>query len=541
MSKANESSGSKEEDHAERLSKLYLCRDTGKPRTLIIPLNQVLRKEGFRCLSYGNQSKAYQHHKVIMLVGATGAGKSTLINAMINYIIGTKWNDDYRFKIVDEVQSYSQAHSQTQITTLYTIHRNKHHTIPYTLTIIDTPGFGDTRGIERDKAIVHQIREFFSHPEDHHVDHLDAVGFVAKSTDARLTPTHKYIFDSMLALYGKDIEPNIMLLATFSDKARPKVISALREAEIRCEDNLFKFNNSALFATNVETTESDTDQDDLAIHHAYWKMGMKNMKSFFESLERLEPVSIFLTKEVLLERLRLENISEHLYQQIQAINTKVGQMKRDKKMLESQQGKTAQNAPFPIPCYAKTFEWVETEKKAMNCTTCEYTCHFPCSRMKISNYQCRVFDIKGKCTVCPRKCKTRDHSMQSVRKKPQLVKKMMTYKDIKGRYEKAAGRELSVQEVIQDLKTDIQDHFQCLQGLNFEAASCMRRLQEIALKPQISVKDHLDMFIEREKKDQELGWEDRVAELEIVKSRHEALECGGGVKYKARVLETIMN
>jgi septin family protein len=36
--------------------------------------------------------------------------------------------------------------------------------IDYDLNIIDTPGFGDTRGIIRDKAIVDQIREFFTTP-----------------------------------------------------------------------------------------------------------------------------------------------------------------------------------------------------------------------------------------------------------------------------------------------------------------------------------------------------------------------------------------
>ena len=36
-----------------------------------------------------------------MLVGATGSGKSTLIDGIINYITDVSWNDDFRFSLVD--------------------------------------------------------------------------------------------------------------------------------------------------------------------------------------------------------------------------------------------------------------------------------------------------------------------------------------------------------------------------------------------------------------------------------------------------------
>jgi hypothetical protein len=82
------------------------------------------------------------------------------------------------------------------------------------LHIIDTPGFGDTRGIIRDKAIVDQIREFFTTPGDQGISFLDAVCFVTQAPLARLTPPQRYIFDAILSVFGQDIASNIYVLIT---------------------------------------------------------------------------------------------------------------------------------------------------------------------------------------------------------------------------------------------------------------------------------------------------------------------------------------
>ena len=102
--------------------------------------------------------------KTILLMGATGSGKTTMINAMINYILGVEWDDDFRFILVDEeVTGGSQAHSQTQSVTAYDLHYQKGFRIPFSLTIVDTPGFGDSNGIGRDQEITTAVHNFFEH------------------------------------------------------------------------------------------------------------------------------------------------------------------------------------------------------------------------------------------------------------------------------------------------------------------------------------------------------------------------------------------
>ena len=94
-------------------------------------------------------------------MGETGAGKTTMVNAMINYVLGVEREDNFRFKLVDEQVQINTAHSQTQGVTAYDIHYREGFRIPFSLTIVDTPGFGSTKGLESDKEITSAIEKFF--------------------------------------------------------------------------------------------------------------------------------------------------------------------------------------------------------------------------------------------------------------------------------------------------------------------------------------------------------------------------------------------
>ena len=107
--------------------------------------------------------------------------------------------------------------SQTEWITCYTINQEEGSRLDYRLKIIDTPGFGDTRGLDRDNEIVRQLKELFSVLDQKGVGFIDAVCFLVKAPDARLTVIQKYIFMSIQSLFGKDIKKSICMLITFAD------------------------------------------------------------------------------------------------------------------------------------------------------------------------------------------------------------------------------------------------------------------------------------------------------------------------------------
>ncbi|CAL8366266.1 unnamed protein product [Boreogadus saida] len=202
--------------------------------------------EGCQRFIFGDDS--FKRNCTFMVLGATGAGKSTLINRMINYIMGVTWDDTFRFKLVDEDTNKYQAYSQTSEVTVYKLNHREGFQIDYSLTIVDTPGFGHTGGKDKDLLIVPKLQRLFS--AKHGVSEIDAICFVAQASLARLTESQKHVFNSMLNIFGKDVAENIRILVTFSDGTKPPVLEAIKEAEVpwsQDEDGSpihFKFNNS---------------------------------------------------------------------------------------------------------------------------------------------------------------------------------------------------------------------------------------------------------------------------------------------------------
>jgi len=144
-------------------------KNSGGMQLYTIPLTRKPTTRSSQAERYvfgdGRRSKVKVETKTILLMGATGSGKTTLINAMVNYIFGVEFEDPFRFVLIQEEGSTSspidQANSQTSKVTAYELHYEIGFRVPYTLIIVDTPGYGDTKGIVRDREITDSIEQFF--------------------------------------------------------------------------------------------------------------------------------------------------------------------------------------------------------------------------------------------------------------------------------------------------------------------------------------------------------------------------------------------
>lgn len=502
--------------------------EDGPPAIYKLPAQDIMRdgtKHIAKCHIGSKPGHFSSQEKVLMVLGATGAGKSTLINAMANYILGVRWEDDFRFKLIVDEASTTQAHSQTSWITAYTFPKMKGSKIPYTLTIIDTPGFGDTRGLERDREITGQIKEFFSIRGRNGIDHLDGIGFVTQADQARLTPTQQYVFSAILATFGKDVSDNIFMMVTFADGSQPLVMNAIKEADVPFSKS-FKFNNSALFITN-EDDDVEGDDEDENFGEMLWKMGLRNFKNFFTLFQTVEPKSLQLTQEVLEERQKLEANIQGLQKKIKNGLSQIDVLQQEERILKTRKTEIEANKKFKYKIKVPKHKKIDLHAGTYvtNCLQCNFTCHYPCKIAKDgSKYLCAAMDNGGssnaKCTVCPGRCHWTKHVNNPYRFEEYEEEEERTIEDLKKRYEEATSGKTTAESMILNMENHLKFlHTKILEMIR-QIKDNLKRLDEIALRPNpLNEVEFIELLIQSEKDQSKDGWQQRVQCYEEMKKQ----------------------
>ena len=426
----------KQERLAEKLKKQSALVSHQAGLEIITPKDiKIMTDKNIKKISIGNEELAPTREKTALVVGTTGAGKSTFLNSLANLAFGVEIEDNFRFKIVDIEKSGLSSQSVTKDVTAYVLNENK---FGFKLTIVDTPGFGDTKGLLADKKTTSLIKELFENQGDAGIQCLDAVFFVVKSTDTRLTAQMKHNFNSVLQLFGKDLIHNVCVVATFSDASAPPVKQVLddwsKDQYGAKFSKIIKVNNSAFF-------QGIENQEEKQVHEFFWKIGVESIRKLLDHLEILQPVSLQLSKDVLTEREKLELIVLHIQKSIKDGINHLELMRNEAKVMNDFSAALESNKNFVFSVKKPKVVKKDISGQGIyttTCLNCSFTCHLNCMYANDSDkMKCCAMKSNGYCNICPCHGIWSDHTNVPFVYENTTEEVTMTSQELKAKYLKA--------------------------------------------------------------------------------------------------------
>ncbi|XP_049823906.1 uncharacterized protein LOC109608186 [Aethina tumida] len=167
----------------------------------------------------------------ILLLGESGVGKSTFVNAIVNYLhfrsfknaekndlqvliptefcIIDKFNKPKTVSVganSDKNENLNLGESATQDVHTYVFPLHNGQT---NVRLIDTPGLGDTRGFDQDDSNCESILAYLGKLHE-----LHAIAILLKSTNTRLNPGFEYCINKILSQLDKSAANNILFCFT---------------------------------------------------------------------------------------------------------------------------------------------------------------------------------------------------------------------------------------------------------------------------------------------------------------------------------------
>ena len=340
---------------------------------------------------------------------------------------------------------------------------------------------------------------------------------MAQSALARLTKTQEYIFESILALFGKDVRKNIFIMVTFADAQRPPVLDAIDKAKISY-DTYYTFNNSAIFADKTNNKQ---------FTELFWEMGNKSFEAFFTKFSQSQDVSLKCTREVLNQRKKLDVFVYAIQRKIELGVAKIEELEKEKRVMYTHQAKidANENFTYTIPMTKQRQIHVKKGTYVTNCVNCNFTCHYPCliaddrQKFKCWAMENRCDKTSNCCRICAGNCSWVHHFNNGYKFELYTTTETRTSDDLKKNYlvgkedkKKAEAMVNNIKKHITDTRQDVKKKMKTVQG-------CLAKLNEIALRTNpLTEENYLEMLIRSEEDQKRAGY------LERIKFYQEALQ-----------------
>lgn len=458
---------------------------------------------------YKSREQFGAKYTTFLVLGETGTGKTTLLDAFANCLEDMQFTDNWRWKMVDEdsMKDKHTSKSQTSDITYYYITDKRQTENPCNIKIIDTPGFADTEGITADEKTIKKFEELFKTE----ISELDYILLVVKAGETRWTHQARYVYDRVQELFHKAAADRFILMCTFADGGPPQVISTLKPHV--AFEKFFTFNNSALYTPSEQATNTTK---------FFWRMAMSSVDQFLSYVVQQDrkPLSLVDSVQVLDTRDYLYTTIQNAQRRIQQGFSFLESTQALMQQIKKHEDQINENGSFTYDEWEDRYERKPLGKTVQLCAKCNVTCCQKCEWPKhATESQCTYFNY-GRCPVCPGKCPKSSHvrSDELVTKTQVKVTKEWSFKKqaLKEGEEGLSSAQRMLKQKEDEMDQGVRDILADMQNVK----DALTKLDAIALKPRVFTDEsYFEQMIQYEEDTRNPGYEGRIVGLKLMMER----------------------
>ena len=335
--------------------------------------------------SSSKPAQAFNPYKML-LIGETGSGKTSFLNLLCNYAkVKQLGSNEFDLEILDnfhdaelENAQSKQMESKTSGTVLYNVELND-----LEIGVIDTPGFGDSRGMDEDKEHTRRIIAALKE-----VEHVNCICLVINGRLSRMTASLKYVLAEITAILPNNIIDNVVVVFTNTTSRLNLNYDGDSLTEYfgkKIGKRFYIENPYCQFEKARQIQQDDVEREELAdaLQDGFIRAG-KVLDKMHDCIKEFKEVHTnyftkLYDKKIEIERKVLCILAEY---DSQVMLTK--EMKKAQEKIQAAQDTKELNKNFQT--YAENTRWVTVQTKYHNtlcgAPNCYKTCHENCQLPK---------------------------------------------------------------------------------------------------------------------------------------------------------------
>ena len=418
-----------------------------------------------------------------MMLGRSGSGKTSLINLLVNLFLDQDFYDERIFTIsqqktltspngivafdvilsctIDEFKSKQsdnmisgQAASQTKVCNVYDIEYKGVH-----LTVIDTPGIGDTQGIDQDKKNMKMVIETIISTNG-----LDALCVVHNATDCRENSVIRYMVGEILYVMPPTFISNLFLcFSNCGNGAKLDARDCLSAFNVPFSRSL-QFESSSLVNPKLSRNHGIRMAEDTEKRYGKsWSRNKKQSNKLMDGIDQIDSISIedfivtsswrMVFEEYINIYLTVSSTIHNTQEKIVTSHSRIRVLEERKEAYKGYDVKVKESKINTSAVTSKTIKSVSVSpSKIMQCMKCLKVCHNGCHDEEkkhadgFEKIKCIAFNGKPTCNVCSHSIS--EHTLGHTKMVEEIVKDQIrsseevetieTDEDLKKRYNQCA-------------------------------------------------------------------------------------------------------